>query len=91
MEFRFNTNYSENELAFLNEHHGEILSKINLSKTDFTEYEIPRRMFRYYGTLVVEIIDDETGDLIWAVLSKHKGVWHVSSCYDSLKSLEQGL
>lgn len=48
-------------------------------------------MFNYGGTYVAEIIDDETGDLIWAVLSKWKGIYHFPAYYDCLETLEQGL
>lgn len=54
MRFQFNTAYTEEELQFLEQHHCEILSGIILSKTNFSEYEMPRRMFQYYGTLLVK-------------------------------------
>lgn len=91
MKFQLNTNYSEEELNFLKKHDCNILCEIKLSKTNFSEYETPRRMFQYGGAYVAEIIDDETNDLVWAVLSKWKGVYHFSGYYDSLEALEQGL
>lgn len=91
MRFQFDTNYTEKELQFLEKHHCKILSEIILSKTNFSESEIPRRMFHYYGTYIGEIIDDENDELVWAVLSKWKGVYHWSALYSDLQSLEQGL
>lgn len=91
MRFIFDTNYSEKELEFLRKHNCEILSEIKLSKTDFSVEEIPRRMFRYYGIYVGEIIDDETKDFCWGILSKYKGVYRFTSSYESLELLEQGL
>ena len=38
-----------------------------------------------------EAVDDETAGIVWAVLSKWKGVWHFSSYYDSLESIIQGI
>lgn len=91
MRFQLNTNYTEEELQFLEEHHCEILSEIKLSRTNFSKYEIPRRMFQYYGTYIGEIIDDENNESIWAVLSKWKGVYRWSALYADSQSLEQGL
>lgn len=91
MKCRLDTNYSEKELRFLTKHNCKILSEINLSKTNFSEYEVPRRLFNYGGTYIAEIIDDETGNLVWADLSKWKGIYHFSSYYDCLETLEQGL
>lgn len=91
MKFRLDTTYSEEELQFLAKHNCKILSEINLSKVNFTEQEVPRRLFNYGGTYIAEIIDDETGNLVWAVLSKWKGVYHFSTYYDCLETLEQGL
>ena len=48
-------------------------------------------MFNYGGTYIAEIIDDETGKLVWAVLSKWNGIYHFSTYYDCLETLEQGL
>ena len=48
-------------------------------------------MFKYGGTYITEIIDDETNSLMWAVLSKRKGTYHFSGYYDCLEALEQGL
>lgn len=91
MKFRLDTNYSEEELQFLAKHNCTLLSEINLSKTNFSEYEVPRRMFNYGRTYIAEIIDDETGKLVWAVLSKWNGIYHFSTYYDCLETLEQGL
>ena len=91
MKFVLDTDYSAEELTFLESLGCEILSEIKLSKTKFSEYEIPRRMFRYGGTYIAEIIDDETEGLVWAVLSKWKGIYHFSACSDSLEDIIQGL
>lgn len=77
----------DQEITFLT----EILSEIKLSKTNFSAYELPRRMFQYYGTYVGEIIDEENNELVCAVLSKWKGIYHWSAVYADLQSLEQGL
>ena len=91
MKFVLDTNYSAGELNVLESLGCEVLSEIKLSKTNFSEYEIPRRMFRYGGTYIAEIIDDETEGLVWAVLSKWKGIYHFSACSDSLETIIQGL
>ena len=91
MKFVLDTNYSAEELNVLESLGCEVLSEIKLSKTNFSEYEIPRRMFRYGGTYIAEIIDDETEGLVWAVLSKWKGIYHFSACSDSLETIVQGL
>ena len=91
MKFVLDTNYSAEELNVLESLGCEVLSEIKLSKTNFSEYEIPRRMFQYCGTYIAEIIDDETEGLVWAVLSKWKGIYHFSACSDSLETIIQGL
>ena len=91
MKFVLDTNYSAEELNVLESLGCEVLSEIKLSKSNFSEYEIPRRMFRYGGTYIAEIIDDETEGLVWAVLSKWKGIYHFSACSDSLEAIIQGL
>ena len=91
MKFRFDTRYSEAELKFLQRHSCEVLSEVKLSRAKFSEEETPRRMFRYGGTYIAEIIDDETEGLVWAVLSKWKGIYHFSACSDSLETIIQGL
>lgn len=91
MKFKLDTNYSEEELKFLKEHKCKILSEIKLSKTNFSKNEIPHRIFTYGDTYIAEIIDDETDNLVWAVLSKWKGVYHFSDYYDCLETLEQGI
>jgi len=78
-------------IYFLKKNNCEIISEIKLSKTNFTEKEIPRRMIKYGGQYIAEIIDDETDEIVWAVLSKWKGVWHFSNCYDSLENMTQGI
>ena len=65
MRFKLNTNYSGEELRFLEEHSG--------------------------GVYIAEIMDDETGSLVWAVLSKWKGIYHFSAYYASLDALERGM
>ena len=90
-EIQVNVNYSEEELRFIKEHNCDIVSQIKLSKIDFSGSEYPRRMLKYDGTYIAEILDNERDELVWAVLSKWKGVYHFSSIYDGLSSLEQGL
>lgn len=91
MKLKLDVNYSEEELKFIKEHNCDILSEVKLSKTDFTGSEYPQRMFKYGSTYIAEIYEDESGELVWAVLSKWKGRYHFSSVYDSLWLLEQGL
>ncbi|NBH73417.1 hypothetical protein D3Z51_15650 [Clostridiaceae bacterium] len=91
MKFVLDTKYSEKELEFMNRHHCEILPEIKLSKTNFSKYETPRRMLKYGGVYVAEIFDDESNRLVWAVLSKRKGIYHFSAFFDSLDMLEQSL
>lgn len=90
MKFKLDTHYSEEELKFVKKHNCEILSEIKLSKVDLLENEVPRRMLKYGGTYITEIIDDESDEQIWVVLSKWKGIYYFSSYYDNLESLEQG-
>lgn len=91
MVFKLDVNYSEEELKFIREHNCNILDKIKLSKTDFSENEYPRRVFQYGSAYIAEIPDDESDGLVWAVLGKRKGIYHISSIYDNLASLEHGL
>ncbi len=91
MKVKFNTDYSVEELKFFKEHNCEILSEISLSKTNFKESEVPQRMFKYGGVYIAEIMDDETNNFVWAVLSKQKAIYHFSAYYDCLEALEQGL
>lgn len=91
MKFIFDTKYSEIELEFLNRHNCQILSEIQLSKTDFSKHEIPRRMFRYGGEYIGEICHGESGGYVWAVLSKWKSVYRFTSYYEDLQALEQNL
>lgn len=91
MRLQFTTDYTENEMQFLEQNHCKILSEIKLSMTNFSEYDTPRRMFEYCNTYIGEIFDDENDQLVWAVLSKYKGVYRWSGMYTDLQSLEQGL
>ena len=61
MKFKLNTVYTAEEMGFLERNNCEILTEIKLGKTDFPDNEIPRRMFRYGGDYIAEIIDDESG------------------------------
>ncbi|MBP3414174.1 MAG: hypothetical protein J6L81_03120 [Clostridia bacterium] len=91
MIYKLDINYSEEEHRFLKEHNCEIVSEIKLSKTAFLDNEIPKRMIKYGGEYIAEIIDDETNTLMWAVLSKWKGVYRFTSYYDSLESMVRGI
>lgn len=91
MRFQFSTEYTKEEMQFLEQHHCKVLSEMKLSRTNFSEFDTPRRMFQYYGTYIGEIIDDESNELAWAVLSKWKGVYHWSGMYSDLHALEQGV
>lgn len=91
MIYKVDTTYSEEEQRFLNSHSCEIISTINLSKTDFSDSQVPRRMIKYYGEYIAEIIDDETNEPVWAVLSKWKGVWRFTSIYESLENMAEGI
>ena len=91
MKFVLDTKYSEAELEVIKKHNCEIVSEIKLSKFKFSENETPRRILKYCGTYVAEICDDESNELVWAVLSKWKGVYHFSGIYGTLDMLEQGL
>lgn len=91
MKFKLVITYSEEELKFIGKHNCIILPEIKLSKINFAKNEVPHRMLKYGGTYITEIWDDETDELVWAVLSKWKGMYHFSSYYDSLESLALGL
>ena len=91
MQLRLDTNYTKEELIFLDKYNCEILSEIKLSRTNFSENDIPKRIFKFGGVYIAEVIDDESNQFIWGVLSKWKGVWYIREYYDSLKSLEEGL
>lgn len=56
-----------------------------------SENETPRRILKYCGTYVAEICDDESNELVWAVLSKWKGVYHFSAIYGTLDMFVQSL
>ena len=56
------------------------------------------RLFSKYASItavntptIAEIVDDETEGIVWAVLSKWKGIWHFSSYYDSLEGIIEGI
>lgn len=91
MKYILDIDYSEEEHIFLESNNCEIISEIKLSETDFTDREIPRRMIKYGGQYVAEIVDEETDEIVWAVLSKWKGIWHFSSYYDSLDNMTRGI
>ena len=57
MVFKLDVNYSEEELKFIREHNYNILDEINLSKTDFSGNEYPRRVFQYGSAYIAEILE----------------------------------
>ena len=79
MIYRLDINYLEEERYFLEVNDCEIISEIKLSKTNFSDKEIPRRMIKYGGQYIAEIVDDETEGIVWDVLSNWKGILHFSS------------
>lgn len=91
MRYKFDVIYSDEEMEFIKKNNCEILSEIKLSRTNFPESEIPRRMIKYCGDYIAEVYDDESGELLWAVLSKWKGVYRWTQYYDSLESMQQCL
>lgn len=72
MIYRLDINYLEEERYFLEVNDCEIILEIKLSKTNFSDKEIPRRMIKYGGQYIAEIVDDETEGIVWAVLSNWK-------------------
>ena len=52
MKYILETTFNEEELNFIDKYKCEILSEIKLSKTNFTENEIPRRIIKYCGTYI---------------------------------------
>ena len=86
MKIELSTEYSEAELVFLEKHNCEILSEIKLP--DNFEFELPKRMFVYYGSKIGEILDED--GLVWSVLNKFKGKYHWDTCYEDLQALEDG-
>ena len=58
MIYRLDINYSEEERYFLEVNDCEIISEIKLSKTNFSDKEIPRRMIKYGGQYIAEIVDE---------------------------------
>lgn len=91
MRYRLNTDYTADEMDFIARNNCVILSEIKLGRTDFSSNETPRRMFVYGGEYIAEIIDDESGEPVWAVLSKYKGVYRFTAYYGDLSALENGL
>ena len=89
MKYILDIDYSEEEHIFLKKNNCEVISEIELSKTDFKE--IPRRVIKYGRQYIAEIIDVETDEIVWVTLSKWKGVWHLSSCYNSLENMTRGI
>ena len=47
--------------------------------------------FKYGSEYSWGNLDDESNKLVWAVLSKWKGVYYFSTYYEDLDALEQGL
>lgn len=90
MKFIFNTDYSEEELKWLDEHNCKIMSEIKLSRTNFKENGIPRRMFKYGGAYIGEILDSEYNEFMWGVLTKWRKVWCFYDFYESLDALYEG-
>lgn len=91
MKYALETTFNEEELIFIEENKCEILSEIKLSKTKFKENQTPRRIIKYGGMYIAEIIDDEDNQFMWAVLSKYKGFWHYSYCYETLEDMRDGI
>lgn len=91
MRFRLNIDYNAEEKDFITRNNCVILSEIKLGRTDFSDNETPRRMFVYGGEYIAEIIDDESGEPAWAVLSKFRGVYRFTAYYSDLSSLRNGL
>ncbi len=91
LKYKLSTDYTAEEIGFLARNNCEILPEIRLGKTDFSNNETPRRMFRYGGEYIAEIIDDESGEPVWAVLSKFRGVYGFTAFYSDLHALENGL
>lgn len=87
MRFILNTDYSAEELAFIERNRCEVISEIRLSSVAFAE--MPRRMIRYCGTYVAEIEDD--GELCWAVLEKWKGQYQFLQQFPDFESMRAGL
>lgn len=91
MRFKLNTDYTAEEKDFIARNDCVIFSEIRLGRTDFSDNETPRRMFAYGGAYIAEIIDDESGKTVWAVLSEFKGVYRFTAYYSDLSALENGL
>lgn len=87
MRFILNTDYSAEEMSFIERNRCEIVPEIRLSNVAFIER--PVRMIRYCGTYVAEIEDD--GELCWAILEKWKGQYHFSQLFPDLESMQDGL
>lgn len=91
MKYTMDTRFSDEELRILESYGCEIVPEISFARTDFAKNEIPQRMIKYGSTYIAEITDSESGESVWAVLSKWKGTWHSDSYYDSLEALMQGI
>ncbi|MGN0649446.1 MAG: hypothetical protein ACI4KM_03340 [Oscillospiraceae bacterium] len=91
MKYKLETTFNKEELFFIDEYKCEILSEIKLSKTKFKENEIPRRIIKYCGTYIAEIFDDEDNQFMWAILSKYKGIWSYSYCFETLEDMRDSI
>lgn len=87
MKFTFNTNYTEDELLFIEKHHIKIITELKLSHLSSTDK--PKRMIQYGRTYLAEI--EEDGELYWAVLDKWRDKYHFSQYYPDLQSMVDGL
>ncbi len=64
-----------------------IYQKLQSGKQVGTDKRIDKSGVFYWYSYVVQKVDDETGSLVWAVLSKWKGIYHFSAYYASLKNV----
>ena len=87
------TNYSDNELDFIEHHHCEIISEWKYPEGSFQEHETPRRMLRYGDILIAEIWDSDESALAWAVMStgRFRGKYVFTYSCDNLEHLVLGL
>lgn len=98
MKFILNTDYDEDEMRFITQHDCEILSEVTLKSVAFTENDTPRRMIKYCGELIAEVVDEEDGSLVWSVLRRggrragaYKNKWYCGDIYEDLWSMAEGL
>ena len=68
-----------------------IYQKLQSGKQVGTDKRIDKSGVFYWYSYAVQKVDDETGSLVWAVLSKWKGIYHFSAYYASLEALERGM